>query len=132
MTAPQPEPLSADDVNAIAEAGVAWCDEELFERILGTIRAQAAEIERLAARVAELEGVRSQLLDFYRLEVAEQPYDGLGCEAWENAVAAGCLVKVPGGFSPEWHEDNDWGAEPGDDWYETSPEIRAALAEGEG
>lgn len=84
----------------------------------------------MTAPTPERESARSaldQLLDFYRLEVAEQDYDGLACETWENAVASGCLVKVPGGFDPERDDDNGYGLEPGDDWYATSPEIVAAL-----
>jgi len=111
-----------------AESRAAELQGEVDAERAGSRKAKAELHRRVDAAEQEVERLRAvqvQLLTFYRLEVAEQAYADLDCATWENAVSAGCLVKVP--YDPSEHHDEEWGSEPGDDWYVPSPEIEAAL-----
>ena len=40
-----------------------------------------------------------------------------GFELQDLALKYAVLVPVPGGFDPAKHDDDGYGAEPGDDWF---------------
>lgn len=43
-------------------------------------------------------------------------------DAFDAAKEAGIIREIPGGFDPDQHFDNGWGAEKGDPWYEINHE----------
>lgn len=120
------EQLTDEKIETMLDHGGLPRDARLAIRQLRAERDEAREeILRLRARVAELETAHKPLLTFYRLMVAEKDARDLDEDTFDHAVAAGCLVKYPGGFDPEKHDDDGWGAEPGDDWFVPSPAICA-------
>lgn len=67
-----------------------------------------------AANAPDWEGFGREALDEW-----PEPYDLEAPQIFDLAVKHRLLVAVPGGFNPEEHTNGeDFGAEPGDPWFE--------------
>lgn len=89
------------------------------------------------ARAERAEADRDALLPWARLGAAAMDgwpdYGDIdGFQLQEIATEVGVLSEVPGGFDPEKHTGDSWGAEPGDRWLvmRDVPPALVRLAEG--
>jgi hypothetical protein len=99
----------------------------LRNEALPALKTAASEIERKDARIAELEGM-APLASFGAVCAEAWPHGGIdGFELQEMLLENGVIRAVPGGYDPETCTDGAGvGPEPGDPWFEMTPESAAA------